>query len=399
MPVWYWNAEIRGPEAKRQIDEYLAQGAQGAIVYPDIGLRTPFLSEAWWAVWADILPYARQKNFKLGWVPEFNDPDGDARDPWMDPPDQSRVLAGHPQYRLKRLAYIERSFNGPGVARFDDLPDPVIAIAGRKAGPDALDPGSLADVSSSLHGRSFQADSGPGSWLFAFYYVVPSEGYKGVSRVDPLNRDATLRYIDLTLGEFARRFPEHLGTTFNFVMLDSEGSFGGPIVWTPGFFETFQNRKHYDVRRFLPLLSHDAGAITPKVRNDYFEVVSDLFVRNFWKPVADWGRAHRVDVVGQNLGDGLQLDPAFGGDFMAVQRAMTLPFLEEEESGASQTFRDPRQFKEPASVAHFENLRLGWVRVSAGAGRGELCQPAKNAHGHQCPGSLGREFLEPEHEL
>src|SRR5690242_9772133 len=71
MPVWYWNSEIRGAEAKRQIDGYLAQGAQGAIVYPDIGLRTPFLSESWWAVWAEILPYARQKGFKLGWVPEF----------------------------------------------------------------------------------------------------------------------------------------------------------------------------------------------------------------------------------------------------------------------------------------------------------------------------------------
>ena len=391
MPVWYWNAEIRGKEAKRQIDQYLAQGAQGAIVYPDIGLRTPFLSEAWWTVWAEILPYARQRNFKLGWVPEFNDPDGDARDPWMDPPDQSRVLAGHPEFRLKRLAYIEQHFNGPGKARFDHLPDPVIAVATRGTGLDAVDADALVDLSASIHGQSFETDLGAGDWLLVFYHVAPSEGYKGVTRVDPLNREATLRYIDLTLGEFDRRFKEYVGSTLNFVMLDSEGSFGGPIVWTPGFFETFQRRKHYDIRRFLPVLSHDAGAVTPKIRNDYFEVVSDLFVQNFWKPVADWGRAHGVEVTAQNLGDGLQLDPAFGGDFMAVQRAMTMPFLEEEESGASQTFRDPRQFKEPASVAHFENLRLGCECLLV-QGAGTYVSPQKMRMGTNVLAAWGVNF-------
>jgi hypothetical protein len=391
MPVWYWNSEIRGTEAKRQIDQYVAQGAQGAIIYPDIGLRTPFLSEAWWAVWAEILPYARQRNFKLGWVPEFNDPDGDARDPWMDPPDQSRVLAGHPEYRLKRLAYVERHFRGPGTARFDHLPDPVIAVAARSTEPDALDADTLVDLSASIHGQSFQTDFGPGDWLLVFYHVVASEGYKGVTRVDPLNREATLRYIDLTLGEFDRRFKGHVGSTLNFIMLDSEGSFGGPIVWTPGFFEIFLRRKHYDIRRLLPVLSHDGGAVTPKIRNDYFDVVSELFVQNFWKPVADWGRAHRVEVVGQNLGDGLQLDPAFGGDFMVVQRAMTMPFLEEEESGASQTFRDPRQFKEPASVAHFENLRLGCECLLV-QGAGTYVSPQKMRMGTNVLAAWGVNF-------
>jgi len=57
MPIWYWNSEIQAEEAKRQIDEYIKQGAHGAAVYPAIGLRTRFLSEEWWRVWAEILPY------------------------------------------------------------------------------------------------------------------------------------------------------------------------------------------------------------------------------------------------------------------------------------------------------------------------------------------------------
>src|ERR1700730_9847407 len=143
LPVWYWNSRIEPDEAKRQIDEYLRQGAQGAWVYPDVGLKTPFLSEEWWRVWAEVLPYARAKGFQFGWVPEFNDPEGDARDVWKDPPDQSRVLEGHSEYRSKRLAYVEREVSGPGKVSFDDLPNPVLAIAARKGGPTVLAAESL----------------------------------------------------------------------------------------------------------------------------------------------------------------------------------------------------------------------------------------------------------------
>jgi len=45
LPVWYWNSKIEPDGAKRQIDEYLKQGAQGAWVYPAVGLKTPFLSD------------------------------------------------------------------------------------------------------------------------------------------------------------------------------------------------------------------------------------------------------------------------------------------------------------------------------------------------------------------
>jgi len=45
LPLWYWNSKIEPDELKRQVDEYLKQGVQGAIVYPCTGLKTPFLSE------------------------------------------------------------------------------------------------------------------------------------------------------------------------------------------------------------------------------------------------------------------------------------------------------------------------------------------------------------------
>jgi hypothetical protein len=281
MPIWYWNSRIEPRKLKAQIDEYIAQGAQGAIVYPGVGLATRFLSEEWWQVWAEMLPYARQKNFKLGWNPDFNHPTGDARDMWLSPPEQSLVTRGHPEYRLKRLAFVEREFTGPGVARFNALPNPAMAVMARRSGADTLDASSLRDVSAGVNGSRFETDTTEGDWQFMFFYVEETEGttHRQI-RVDPLNTDATLRYIDLTLGEFERRFRQYLGNTLSFVLIDSEGCYGGPLVWTPQFFSTFEKRKGYDFRKYLPLLVHEGGDITPKIRNDYFDVVSSMFVEN-----------------------------------------------------------------------------------------------------------------------
>jgi len=297
---------------------------------------------------------------------------------WRDPPNQSRVLEGHSEYRSKRLAYVEREVSGPGKVSFDDLPNPALAIAARKVGPTALVADSPADLSSGIHGSAFNAELGGGSWIITFFYpeVTDNNVWTQGLHVDPLNRKATDRYIDVTLGEFARRFPEYLGSTLKYVMLDSEGSFGGSIVWTPDFFEAFQAKKGYDFRKFLPLLINDGGVITAKVRNDYYDVVSQLFVDNFFKPIADWSSSRGIEAVAQEFGDSLQFEAGYGGNFMAIQRSMKLPFVED----LGDDFRVVRQFKEPASIAHFEGKRF-WCECQLIQGAGSYMSPQKMRYG------------------
>jgi len=386
--LWYWNSKIEPEEAKRQIDEYLKQGVQGSVVYACTGLKTPFLGEEWWRVWAEILPYARAKGFCLGWHPEFNIPNGDARDMWKDPPNQSRVLEGHPEYRLQRLAYVEHEVSGPGKVNFEDLPNPVFAIAAHKAGATGLAAESLVDLSNGIRGSAFSAELGGGNWKITFYYPALTDnaawGWTEWEHIDPLNRKATERYIAVTLGEFERRFPEYLGSTFKYVMLDSEGSLGGPIVWTPDFFESFQTTKGYDFRKYLPLLVHDGGAITPKIRNDYYEVVSELFVANYFRPIADWCSSRGIEAGAQMQGDSLQMEAGYGGNFMAIQRAMTIPFMED----LGDDFRVVRQFKEPSSIAHFEEKRF-WCECQLIQGAGSYMSPQKLRYGTNLAAAWG----------
>ncbi len=385
--LWWWSTTIEADEGKRQLDDFRQQGIGTVIVYPAHGMRPHFLSEEWWELWAIFLDHARRTDVALGMVPDFFHPQGDARDVRMDPPDPSRVLEGHPEYRLQRLQLIERRFSGPGRALIRGLPDScVIAVAGRVRANGELDAESLQDLSSALEGEDFATELGEGEWLLSFYHPIDYLGPINM-RVDPLNPDATRRYIDLTLGELVRRFPDHAGTTFKYALLDSEGSFGGPIAWSPLFFETFHKRCGYDLRPVLPLLMHEGGAVTPKIRNDYFRIVSELFVENYWQLIADWCESHGIETIQQSWGDNLVLESTRAGDFMASQRAMTYPFMEDLFSW----HHSPRGFKEVASIAHFEGKPL-WVEAQLLEGVESFISPQKMRAGGNVLGAWGVTF-------
>jgi len=376
FPAWMWNGRIRIDECKRQIDEMIDKGIKRAIIYPFDNLRTPFLSEEWWTLWAQLLAYARQRGFQLGVVPEYNFPDGEARDKWMKPPDQSRVLEGHPQYRMKKISYVEREISGPGRAHFGNLPNPQIAVAGRRISADKIDENSLLDLSRFISGNTFTADLDKGDWLLMFFYIEDAVGLAGNLRVDPLNREAIRRFLDLTLGEYYKRFKEYFGSTFTFVLIDSEGGYGSRIAWTPGLFERFKEKNGYDLKKHLPLLMYEGGNGTAKVRIDYLKLISELYANNYWRQMARWAEDHGLQMTGQSWSDSLHYDATFGGNFMETMRAFTIPGAESLRNWG----RSPREYKEAASVAHFEGRRF-WCENQLQEGLDSYISPQKMRYG------------------
>jgi len=391
FPLWTWNGKIEVEEGKRQIDEMMDKGIRRAIVYPFTNLRTQFLSEEWWKVWGNLLEYSSQKGFQLGVNAEYEWPDGDARDKWMDPPDQSLVLEGHPEYRMKRLAYVEREYAGPGRAQFAGLPNPQIAVAARKMGPEEIDGGSLVDLSHKINASTFSADLGEGNWLLMFFYLEPTVGPVQGLRIDPLNRDAVRRFIDLTLGEYYRRFKPYVGKTLTYVLVDNEGEYGNPIAWTPGIFERFQAEKKYDLKRNLPLLVYEGGRRTGKVRIDYLRLISDLYRDNYWAQIARWSEEHGLQMIAQAWSDSLHYDAAYGGDFMDMMRALTIPGTEALGNRA----RSPREYKEAASVAHFEGKRY-WCEGALVLGAKSYISPQKMRYSSNLMALWGIDLWSPQ---
>ena len=112
-------------------------------------------------------------------------------------------------------------------------------------------------------------------------------------RTDLLNPAAVRAFLDIVYEQYARRFPQHLGSTIRFFVSDHEGAYGAPLPYTPALWETFRQRHNYDLRPLLPLLSSDSERAV-KARQDYLETVSHLYAANYVQQVTDWCSRHNV---------------------------------------------------------------------------------------------------------
>jgi len=364
-PFWFWNAKLDAKEVERQIDEMVSQGVYGAYVHNRNGLETPYLSEEYFSVVGAALRKARAAGFLFSVVDEYEWPSGEARDIFRKG-QTSRVVAENPEFHMRSLAAREQIVEGPthvslgclaGDARTAGGKCPEIAFqfatAARLDASGLIEDASLEDISAGFSSGRFAWDAPEGKWLVEAWYLRPASGVDG-GTVDLMNARAIRTFLDLTYEQYYKRFSEYFGNVIDSTFADHEGSYGSRLAWTPALFETFQKMKGYDLRPKVPLLVRDGGKLTPKVRCDYMDVVSELYSQSFFGQVAEWGRAHKIQVTGHVWEETLQSEAAYDSDLQRIMRRWGWPGVDSLwENG-----RSPRDFKVTGSVAHFRGTRF-----------------------------------------
>jgi len=117
--------------------------------------------------------------------------------------------------------------------------------------------------------------------------------------VDYLNADVTRQFIEKTHEQYYKHFGEHFGETIPSIFYDEVGPYAsGSFTWTGDFDKVFQKEKGYSLIEKLPLLFLDGGRLTPKVRCDYWDVLSRMYCRNFLGQLQDWCREHKIAFTG-----------------------------------------------------------------------------------------------------
>lgn len=352
-PFWFWNGRLEAREVERQIEEMVAQGVYGAYVHNRTGLQTPYLSEEYFQIVGAALRKSKELGFHFGFVDEYEWPGGEARDVWKSGL-PSRVLGVNPDFRMRSLWYSSVDVEGGRKAEIKGIDRFQFAVAARLTGPDILDGESLTDITGSVSTGtlSWTAPAG-GNWRVMEFHLEDTQG-RDAGLVDLLNPKAIRTFLDLVHEQYYRRYGEYFGTVIDSIYSDHEGDFGARIAWTPALFEEFQKRKGYDLRRSLPLMLFEGGRRTPKIRCDYLDVVSDLYVEAYFKQVGDWSEAHGIKISGHLWEETLQSEAAFDGDLQRVMRAWPWPGMDT----LWERCRSPRDFKATSSVAHFRRTRF-----------------------------------------
>jgi hypothetical protein len=353
MPFWFWNSRLEGAQVQEQIRRMVEQHVYGAFLHARDGLETPYLSEEWFKAFGAGLEEARRGGFQFNFVDEYNWPSGEVRNVWMTGNHQSEVLARRPDFRMKSLAYKEKIVHGPQTVTMPEVSQLQSVLVARWLGGGRIDRQTLRSLDLPTRSAPVQWAAPEGDWLIMEFYLEPSIGFDG-GVVDLLNPEAVQLYFDLSYGEYFKRFRPYFGSTIRFSFSDHEGVFGYRIAWTPALYESFERRAGYDLRGVLPLLVHDGGSPSAKVRQDYMATVTQLYEDSFWSGITNKAKELGIGRSGHAWEESLQSGAAFEGSLFALERGLNPVGVD----SLSDFGRQPLNFKVAQSVADFEGRRF-----------------------------------------
>jgi len=194
-------------------------------------------------------------------------------------------------------------------------------IADNASTPPTLD--SFTDITAMTHNGTISWAVPPGTWkIFAFYENRTSHYAAGAAYAGSANSSLVADHLDAA---GAQEIIDGLGEPLiaaigcyapNTIFIDSF-EMVGELPWTPSFLQCFQQTKGYNLTPYLPLLFQQGGEskytqiiqdmfdlepepvycsadIGTRVREDYEEVRSELFIEGFVYPIRDWAHANNM---------------------------------------------------------------------------------------------------------
>lgn len=206
---------------------------------------------------------------------------------------------------------------------------------------------------------ALQWDVPEGTWqIFAVYEgsagaraLMDARGEPGkrALMVDHFDHEAEVRHLEAFLGQAREHFGHEFGKTFRAFFTDSFELIS-PMHWKRGFLDEFKRRRGYDITPYLPAMyvplkdvgywsygneiglpNFDfAGDAGQRMRWDWQRTLSELFVDEFIRPMAEW--AHANGLQSRVQGYGMLADP------LAMLGCSDIPETEQLYGGGALNF-------------------------------------------------------------
>jgi len=289
VPFWSWNDRLKDKELVRQIAEMDEKGWGGFFIHTREGLVTPYMTEEWMDRIETCVKEAEKRGMGAWLYDEDKWPSGFAG---------GIVPAKSSEYRGKALLMWMSG-------RLDEVED---AIRIFKC---VLKDGKPENLKPVLRGEKEERGK---TYLYfnLFTSAIGEEWYGGYCYIDNLNPEAVEAFIRSTYDAYYERVGRWFGSAVPGIFTDEPHIASGvprqrraqhpvySLPWTKDFPQYFEERKGYDIRDRLPSLFFDVGDYT-KVRCDYWETVTDLFLEAYTKKLFNWCGKHGLRYTGHYL--------------------------------------------------------------------------------------------------
>ncbi|WP_217593180.1 glycosyl hydrolase [Cohnella sp. GbtcB17] len=317
-PFWSWNGELRQEELIRQIGVLKEMGFGGFFMHSRTGLATEYMGEEWMKLINACADEAERLGMEAWLYDEDRWPSGTA----------GGLVTREPDYRRKFIR-----LRVSGAEAF--IPPQVPPLALFECALDGL---AACEVRQLADGER----PAPGRWALCFTVEEQASEsfYNGYTYVDTMNREAVDRFIELTHEAYKNACGDRLGRSIKGIFTDEPhrgallDGFGlaNPdpewlAPWTASLFERFRERFGYDLAPRLPeLFLQVEGRAVSQVKWHYAELLTELFMESFAKPIGDWCEANGIALTGHTLHeDSLTAETAMVGSVMRFYEHMSHP--------------------------------------------------------------------------
>ena len=319
-PFWSWNGELEKEELFRQIDAFKEMGFGGYFMHSRVGLETEYLGDKWFDLINDCADYGYAKNMESYLYDEDRWPSGIA----------GGIVTANPEYRAKQLVCEITDGN-----EFQWKHNFIVAFA--------LDltfiPGSPAYKYTKCIRLNPNSVIEEGLKVAAFYSKdCPLNSFcNGFTYVDTMNPTATKAYIESTHQKYVEKCGDRIGSKIRAIFTDEphRGSLFCPfnhgdgltVPYTPKLFDEYSERFGDSLMENLPeLFFCKDGVETSRVKWQYVELLQQLFVDNFFKPIEKWCNEYNIALTGHTLHeDTLACQISMAGSMMRMYPHMHIP--------------------------------------------------------------------------
>ncbi len=272
-PFWVWNDLLTEDQIIETLRSFADRDIRQVIVHPRPGLMTPYLSEDWFRLWKVALNEAVRLDMDLWIYDENSYPSGFAGGfvPDAMPEARGRGLRIRetkeaPKSRAEMLSVFALSDQG-----YEDVTAKVRAA-------EELPAARYLEIS--------LLRAQPGPW------------YGGKSYVDLLYPGVTQKFLAITLDAYQQQIGSQFGNHVPGVFTDEpQLRPAGGLPWTDDLPQQFEKRWGYRLTDHLPALREPVGD-WKRVRHNYFQLLSELFVERWGKPYYEYCAAHGIEFTG-----------------------------------------------------------------------------------------------------
>ena len=359
-PFWAWNGELDPETCRRQIDLLHDAGIGGFFMHSRVGLRTPYLSDRWFECVDACVDEAKKLKMRAWLYDEDRWPSGAA----------GGLVTSNPRYRARGLL-VYTCADGLVPAPFGKPAGTKVTAAFLKEQKTIAAFTALVRDGRAENVRRVPAGKDPApakgeSVIFCFVCLdAPNPWYNGATYLDTLNPEATAKFIAVTHDAYAKHLGKDLGGPVPGIFTD-EPNHKGPVqrvdpaddagyakyllAWTDKLPAAFRKLTSYDVVARIPELIYDVpGVDAHRLRYDFNNCLTDLFVKGFVKQIGDWCGRHGCAFTGHMLAeDSLVSQTTTVGSCMRCYEYMQAPGID-QLCESSRIFQTAKQL---SSAAH-----------------------------------------------